>query len=1079
LISFLISIPCSSQRPELVLPIGQSGEINFLCFSPNGKLALSNTRGGSSNLLDINKRKLLCSYSVADGCGLCFSPDNKYLLLSDKGKIRIWDLLREEIYKIIEVPEFLTSYYPNHSQVCISLDGRYIYYGSNDSKMIMFDIQKNRVYRYFKGHTSNIDLIRFFPDGKQILTGSNDKSMKLWDAGSGKLIKSFTGDVLSFGIKSISISQDGERILSMNYDKNIGLWNVKTGKIERSFDGRQFYIHSVCFDPDGKNVLLGTEYNKILLLNIKTGKLTKYFEEFEGWPTSLCFSPDGRNLLFSTSQNEVFLVNIPLMKIEACFKGNIQKINAIDCSPDSINIASGNNFGQINIWNIKYGKLLNSIRAHEASINSIHFSPNHRFICSCSDDKSIREIDLTNGKEIRRIKRFEPVLSICYSHDGKLLLMGLQDISSSFEICHIDSIDDIKSFHNVSFVNSVSFSSDDQLALSGSDNKAVKLWNVITRKEIRSFEGHAGGITSVCFSPDGHYLLSGSEDNSIKLWNSQSGNEIQSFNGHSSTVTSVCFSPDGRYVLSGSWDNTLKLWDLQNGDAIKTFEGHNDFVSSVCFSRDGRYAISGSCDKTIKLWDILSGQEVVTLIAVDSNDYLIVTPDQYYLCSKNANTQLNWRIGLDLYGFDQFDLQYNRPDIVLERIGYAPKELIESYRKAYYKRLKKMNFNESMFSPEFHTPEIEILNKNDLKLTTDYRAMPIKIKASDDKYHLDRINLWVNDIPVYGMNGMNLRGLDKDSLVSDIIVNLSQGENKIQVSCLNEKGVESLKETFEIRYEPEEPEKANVYFVGIGVSDYNNERLDLTYSVKDIQDLASLFKAKYPEILVDTLFNAHVTRQNAINLKKELSRTKIDDEVILALSGHGFLSDSLDFYYGTYDIDYRHPEIKGLSYDDIEWLLDSIPARKKLVLMDACHSGEVDKEILESKADIQLAEHVKPVPNKKGTELLLDSTSFGLQNSFELMQELFTNLSKGNGAVVISAAGGLEYAYEGPDWKNGVFTYSVRKGLEGNEADLNGDKTVTVNELKDYLFRQVETLTGGKQKPTSRRENLENDWRIW
>lgn len=95
------------------------------------------------------------------------------------------------------------------------------------------------------------------------------------------------------------------------------------------------------------------------------------------------------------------------------------------------------------------------------------------------------------------------------------------------------------------------------------------------------------------------------------------------------------------------------------------------------------------------------------------------------------------------------------------------------------------------------------------------------------------------------------------------------------------------------------------------------------------------------------------------------------------------------------------------------------------------------------------------------------------------MQQLFTNLSNGNGAEVISAAGGLEYAYEGADWQNGVFTYSVRKGLQYMEADVDDDKTVTVNELKDYLFLQVGSLTGGKQKPTSRRGNMGNDWRVW
>jgi hypothetical protein len=36
-----------------------------------------------------------------------------------------------------------------------------------------------------------------------------------------------------------------------------------------------------------------------------------------------------------------------------------------------------------------------------------------------------------------------------------------------------------------------------------------------------------------------------------------------------------------------------------------------------------------------------------------------------------------------------------------------------------------------------------------------------------------------------------------------------------------------------------------------------------------------------------------------------------------------------------------------------------------------------------------------------------------------------------------------------------------------------------VNELKDYVCKQVEILTKGDQKPTTRTELLENDFVVW
>ncbi len=102
-----------------------------------------------------------------------------------------------------------------------------------------------------------------------------------------------------------------------------------------------------------------------------------------------------------------------------------------------------------------------------------------------------------------------------------------------------------------------------------------------------------------------------------------------------------------------------------------------------------------------------------------------------------------------------------------------------------------------------------------------------------------------------------------------------------------------------------------------------------------------------------------------------------------------------------------------------------------------------------------------------------------IKTSFDLMQELFTNVSKGSGAVIISAAAGNSYALESDEWKNGVFTYCLLYGMKSKRADLNGDGVITVNELKEYVSKEVERLTNGAQKPTSRSENLEFDFKVY
>jgi len=72
--------------------------------------------------------------------------------------------------------------------------------------------------------------------------------------------------------------------------------------------------------------------------------------------------------------------------------------------------------------------------------------------------------------------------------------------------------------------------------------------------------GHRDVVNGVSFSPDGKTLASGGRDRVVKLWEVATGQEIRTFIGHNGTVTGVAFSPDGQTVISGSRDKTLRLW---------------------------------------------------------------------------------------------------------------------------------------------------------------------------------------------------------------------------------------------------------------------------------------------------------------------------------------------------------------------------------------------------------------------------------------------------------------------------------------------------------------------------------------
>ncbi len=117
--------------------------------------------------------------------------------------------------------------------------------------------------------------------------------------------------------------------------------------------------------------------------------------------------------------------------------------------------------------------------------------------------------------------------------------------------------------------------------------------------EFCTLTGHSSGVRSVAYSPDGRYLASGSWDKTIKVWEVVTGTELRTLAGYSGWVWSVVYSPYGRYLASGS-HQTIKIWQVATGKVLRTLTGHSDWVKSVAYSPDGRYLASGSGDKTIK-----------------------------------------------------------------------------------------------------------------------------------------------------------------------------------------------------------------------------------------------------------------------------------------------------------------------------------------------------------------------------------------------------------------------------------------------------------------------------------------------
>jgi eukaryotic-like serine/threonine-protein kinase len=136
---------------------------------------------------------------------------------------------------------------------------------------------------------------------------------------------------------------------------------------------------------------------------------------------------------------------------------------------------------------------------------------------------------------------------------------------------------------------------------------------------VRELKGHKGRVSGVAVSREGAFALSGGQDKSVRLWSIENGHELRRLE-HDGPVYAVALAADGRRGLSGSADKSVRLWDFssEHDVGMRQLDGHTAAVLTVMFAPGDELAISGSADRTIRVWDAATGLPAGTPLVHDS-----------------------------------------------------------------------------------------------------------------------------------------------------------------------------------------------------------------------------------------------------------------------------------------------------------------------------------------------------------------------------------------------------------------------------------------------------------------------------
>ncbi len=296
------------------------------------------------------------------------------------------------------------------------------------------------------------------------------------------------------------------------------------------------------------------------------------------------------------------------------FTDTFERVLTAKLSPDGMRLAAGTGNGDVHIWDATGDTPmpLHICRGHTDWVRSIAFSHDGKMLVSGSDDLTIRLWDVETGECLQKIKGQSRVFAVAFHRNGNILAAGNQDGTVSIWGLREEQYIYVLKGH-ASRVWSVDFSPNGEALASGSSDSTARLWDVKTGRCLHELKGHRHRIRSVAFSGDGALLASGSKDRTVRIWDVKTGALVRELRGPARGIRSVAFSPSARILACGCDDRTIRLWDADTGHLVKTVEGHANWIRSVAFAPGGKTFVTSSEDQTVRLWDAHTGRCLKTL----------------------------------------------------------------------------------------------------------------------------------------------------------------------------------------------------------------------------------------------------------------------------------------------------------------------------------------------------------------------------------------------------------------------------------------------------------------------------------
>lgn len=954
--------------------------------------------------------------------------------------------------------------------VTVSADGTAKVWETSSGKLLL-NLKKQG-----EGESMPVQKAMFSPDGASLFVyhlGGYHKRLIQLKTGLDWNEDSITGptDIIQF-------SKDGNNYVSLG-----DIYDAKKMKFLRRLKGIENNVLFEGFNPSGKTIVVCSQNDNsyktfVRVFDIRTGLPLTANMSLRDTPREIRFSLNGQRLIM-TSDSVIIISDANSLK-------QILQIPIKDKQEtglmETVLISPGADY-QLHLNGKTYTDSSGEYPEEFVNYDSV----------TVKDIKTQKTIFTRNHLDANNLDQFD-----LFSPDGKTLLLPFADSTiQTISLANGQTLLTIKSWSGI--IDQARFSANGKFILTVTPDHIIRTYQSNSNVMMSALKGHTATIYSACFSNDGSKVLSAGADMTARVWESSSGQPISVASRKTTELYGARFTPDGNKIVvetkeqSITWDiqaaklekpidaekkerGDVKLMEIMGGDDPENpgykspdgqynilwhhpksiivthlasgkqmflWNGEMEHFTGVAVSPDSKQLLVTSEYNVMQLLDIRNGKVLFTFVLIDSSNFLVTNGKNHYDGTKKAREMIHFICGDEVIELSQVKEQLWVPGLA-ERI---------------------------IAGDSINAVTLEQLNV--------CNKAPLLEDMSTDSLYRFRITPRTGGVgkTVVGLNGYDYRefetkDLTKTGTAYEIRIPASEmrtyfdetNSNQITVKSATAKNdLPSRTLTKTVYFDAGKKTAPNLFAVMVGTSNYKDDKMDLQFASADATKMASTLEESAGKLLgKEHVFVYAVTTDNKKlypekatikNIFSEISKRAAPNDILLIfLSGHGVMNEKTkEFYYLTVDatslVEENLFKNAGISMSELtEWIKpQSIKARKRVLILDACQSGQAINDMLAFNRNML---------NVKGDE--------------EARQiKAIERLNEKSGLYILSASASTQLAYESEEYGHGYLTYSLLKGIKENPAILEDGKYLNVTRWFNEAAEMVSELA---KKDKSRQE---------